>query len=187
MLEQLLKDVYARRAGAVIGCALVMAGLWRLLGGARARARVADMSGKVAIITGASSGIGRALAICLAARGVKLTLAARGKEALESVAEEVGGAHVVPTDVTDAKECEQLVSKAVAHHGRVDIFVSCAGIGHHGLATDDDIAMQRKLFEVNHFGTVHCVKAVLPHLNKSGQKPGEILVVSIIAFPAIGL
>ena len=148
------------------------------------RQRVKGMAGKVAVITGASSGIGKALAIRLAERGFRLTLAARSAKALAEVAAAVDGTmgapQVVPTDVTDPDACKALIAAAVAHHGGVDLLVSCAGIGHHGLCADDDIAMQRKLLDVNHFGTVHCVKAALPHLTAGNARrsgAGELLVV----------
>lgn len=174
----MLRVVYGHKVGVSLAAALALATAWYAAAKSKKAARVKGMPGKVAVITGASSGIGKALAARLAERGFKLTLAARGAEALAGVAESVGGAHVVPTDVTDPAACQALIAAAVAHHGRIDLLVSCAGIGHHGLCTDDDIAMQRKLIEVNHFGTVHCVKAALPHLIKAG---GELLVVGSLS------
>eukprot|EP01043_Picozoa_sp_COSAG02_P058020 COSAG02_NODE_7147_length_3155_cov_2.560497_4_plen_298_part_00 len=144
--------------------------------------RRARCAGQVAIITGGSSGIGLAIAHRLGARGMKLVLAARGQEQLTQAAEElrVSGVdvQVVPTDVSDPDACEALVQKSLAANGRVDLVVACAGIGHHGLASDDDLALQRKLLEINHFGTVNTIRAAVPTLLKHG---GELLVLGSIS------
>src|SRR4051794_17994444 len=87
---------------------------------------------KIALVTGASSGIGRAAAVRLAGMGVRVALAARTTAALEEVAAEIGRAGgqalVVPTDVTDPEQCRRAVERTVEHHGRLDILLCSAGI-----------------------------------------------------------
>ena len=147
-----------------------------------AAGRRARCAGGVAIITGGSSGIGLAIAHRLGARGMKLILAARGQEQLARAADELraSGAdvQVVPTDVSDPDACEALVQKSLAAHGRLDLVVACAGIGHHGLASQDELEMQRKLLDINHFGTVNTIKAAVPTLLKYG---GELLILGSIS------
>jgi NAD(P)-dependent dehydrogenase (short-subunit alcohol dehydrogenase family) len=90
-----------------------------------------DLSGRVAVITGGGTGIGRGSALVLAERGADVLLAGRRPEPLESTADEVRAlgrrALAVPTDVTSAEECQELVHRAVADLGRLDILVNCAG------------------------------------------------------------
>src|SRR4051794_18937320 len=84
------------------------------------------------ILTGASEGIGRALALALAARGARLALAARDRERLETLAQECrargGEARAMPTDVTNAQDCEWLISETVKAFGGIDVVVHNAGI-----------------------------------------------------------
>src|SRR5918999_3041579 len=90
-----------------------------------------DLSGKIAIVTGASRGIGRATAVSLAARGAAVIAAARGENAADTVREIVatgGKAEVASVDVTDTVAVDAMVSGAVERHGRIDILVNNAGI-----------------------------------------------------------
>src|SRR5947209_13263328 len=91
-----------------------------------------SLSGKVALITGASSGIGRATAVRLAGLGMRVALAARTVAALEEAAAEIGRAGgqalVLPTDVTDAQQCQAAVARTVEHHGQLDVLICSAGI-----------------------------------------------------------
>src|SRR5947208_2727621 len=90
------------------------------------------LHGKVALITGGSSGIGRAVALRFAEHGVKVALAARSAEKLDAVAREVqakaGTALALPTDVTDPEQCRQAVEKTVAQFGQLDLLVCSAGV-----------------------------------------------------------
>src|SRR3990167_1227259 len=90
-----------------------------------------NLANRVAIITGASSGIGEALARLFAAQGARLALAARSEEKLRALAAELGEerALVVPTDVADPGQCERLVARAVERFGGVDVVVNNAGVG----------------------------------------------------------
>ena len=163
---------------AVLGLALLR---W-LRGRSAASGRRARARGQTAVITGGSSGIGLAIAHRLAARGMKLVLAARRQEPLAAAARELREAgaevHTIPTDIADAASCEALVAQTVQKHGRLDLFVACAGIGHHGLAADDSTEVQKSLIDVNHFGTVHSIRAALPALLKFS---GELFVVGSIS------
>jgi uncharacterized protein len=135
---------------------------------------------KVAIVTGASSGIGWATALALAEEGACVALAARRETALLERGEEIrkigGKALVLPTDVTQREQVESMVQQVLAHWGRVDILISNAGEYIQGLILDLDPADLQRSFDVNYFGSVYCIKAVLPHM--LAQKSGHILAVT---------
>src|SRR5512145_1536705 len=108
------------------------------------------LSGKVVIITGASSGIGAATARALARLGCKLTLAARSGDKLRVLAEELGStALAVPTDVTINSDVTGMVSKTLDHFGRVDVLFANAGIYIPGQVAEGDPEAWAKLMEVN--------------------------------------
>lgn len=138
---------------------------------------------KVAIVTGASSGIGRATALALAKQGASVALAARRGDALLELAEEIksqgGQALVVRTDVTVKEQVEQMVRKVLDHWGRVDILISNAGAYIRSPIIDLDPAELQRSLDVNFFGGVYCVKAVLPHM--LAQKSGHIVFVTSMA------
>ncbi len=131
-----------------------------------------DFKGKSVIITGASSGIGEALAVRLAARGARLTLAARNADELARVAkrcETAGGeAAMAPTDVTDPESCRHLVERAVTVFGGVDSLVNNAGISM--LARFDevtDLTVFDRIMRVNYLGAVYATHFALPHVVKA--------------------
>ena len=136
--------------------------------------------GKVAIVTGASSGIGRATALALAEQGGWVALASRNGEALSTLAEELKrqGRQVIdiPTNVTQREQVEALVEEVLAQWGRVDILISNAGEYIRAPITDLDPADLQRSLDVNFFGGVYCVKAVLPHM--LAQKSGHIVFVT---------
>jgi NADP-dependent 3-hydroxy acid dehydrogenase YdfG len=138
------------------------------------------LSGKVAVITGASSGIGQATALALAQAGADVALAARREAALEAVAEDVRGigrrALVVPTDVTQQAQAEQLVSATLAHYGHLDVVVANAGIYVRGPIETLTAADFERCMAVNYFGAIYPVLAALPHLR--AQKSGHIVLIS---------
>jgi short-subunit dehydrogenase len=136
----------------------------------------------VVVITGASSGIGRATALALAEKGASVVLAARGHEALRAVAMECeaagGSALVVPTDVTDADAVQALARRAVDHFGRIDVWVNNAAVG--AFAPFQEIPLEdfRRVLDVNILGYVHGARAALPHL--CAQPEGLLINVSSI-------
>ncbi|MGC4852436.1 SDR family oxidoreductase [Micromonospora sp. DT4] len=129
------------------------------------------------VITGASSGIGTATAYALARRGTTVVLAARSEQALRQVAQrcrQLGGqALTVPTDVTDLESVQHLAERAVVEFGRVDAWVNNAAVSAVGLFDEIPVAEFRRVLEVNLLGTVHGIKAALPHLEAAG---GGVLV-----------
>lgn len=145
---------------------------------------------KTIIITGASTGIGRSLAIYLAHQQANLVLAARNQSALEevvAVCTEAGGkaipselpkAIAVPTDVTQPEACQQLIEKAIAAFGQIDILVNNAGIG---VLTRFDEVTNLSIFEqvmrVNYLGAVYCTHYALPYLKAS---QGLLVAISSI-------
>lgn len=137
------------------------------------------MKDKVIIVTGASSGIGAALAKELAKQGAKLTLAARDVERLKAVSAECPDSIVIPTDVTDQAACEALINQTVTHFGGLDGLVNNAGRTMWArFDALQDISIIEDLMRVNFFGSVYCTHAALPHLKKS---KGLIVVISSLA------
>lgn len=138
------------------------------------------LSGKVVIITGASSGIGAAAARMLAEYGCRLTLAARSADKLQSLADSLKAETlVVPTDLTVPGDITAMVEKTVAKFGRVDVMFANAGIYIPGQLEDGDPDAWETLMRVNVDGVMRCVHAVLPHMK--AQHSGDILVTSSIS------
>lgn len=146
------------------------------------------LDGKVAIVTGASSGIGEATARELARAGARVALAARSADKLEKLAEELNagtsgatdGPRVmaIATDVSDRQAVVRMVAQTMATWGGVDVLVNSAGSGLYApLAEASDEAM-RHLMDVNYFGALNCVQAVVPHMRPQGR--GTIINVSSI-------
>ena len=140
-----------------------------------------DFADKVVIITGASTGIGRATAIAFAQAGARVTLAARSADALARLADELGGperALAIPTDVSDPAQCQRLIDETVAHFGGVDILVNNAGMVVSGLFEALLPGDMERQFAVNLFGAMHCTRAALPHLK---TRRGVIINISSVA------
>ncbi|WP_257169153.1 SDR family oxidoreductase [Bradyrhizobium sp. SRS-191] len=139
---------------------------WLLDGSPEARRLMRDLKGKRVVITGASSGIGRATALALAREGASLVLAARREDVLKDVAAECetfgGRAIALGTDVTDPDAVKQLAERAVQSFGVIDVWINNAGTGVFGAYQDADIALHRKTIEVNLLGTMNGAYAVLP-------------------------
>jgi short-subunit dehydrogenase len=124
-----------------------------------------DLFGKVILVTGASSGIGAALARQAAGAGARMVLAARREAALEAVAADCPGSSlVVPTDISDAGQRARLVNKTMETHGRIDILVNNAGIGAYGTFLETDEDLWRRLFEIDLFAQVFLTRLVLPRM-----------------------
>jgi ribitol 2-dehydrogenase len=138
------------------------------------------LSGKVAVITGASSGIGRATARALARSGAKVALAARSSDRLEALAAEIGAqAAAFPTDVTRGAEVSRLVAGARERFGPIDILFANAGIYIPGKVAEGDPDAWANLMDVNVNGVLRCVHAVLPEM--IGRRTGDVLVTSSIS------
>ncbi len=130
-------------------------------------------------ITGASSGIGEALARALEPRGARLVLSARRVDQLEALRQsfaEPGRHAVVPLDLADAAAIPGAVASALAVAGRIDVMVHNAGISQRALVVDTDLEVDRRLLEVNFFGTVALTKALLPSMLAAGG--GRFVVVT---------
>jgi len=145
-------------------------------------AGLATLRGGVAIVTGASSGIGRATALALAAKGARLSLASRKAEALARVAAEIeslgGEALVLPTDVTDRTQVEELVRRTLERWGRVDVLVANAGAYIRCPACQLTIEVVERSLAVNFFGELYAVVAALPHMLR--QRGGHIVLMSSV-------
>lgn len=140
------------------------------------------VSDRVIWVTGASSGIGEALALLLVERGAKVVVTARRAERLEAVrgaASRPEAVAVVAGDLEDAAGWESLAQRAIAAFGHLDGVIHCAGISQRAFAADTDPAVDRRLMEVNYFAVIALTKAVLPHLLARGH--GHITAVSSIA------
>jgi short-subunit dehydrogenase len=126
----------------------------------------------VVVITGASLGIGRELALQLADQGAWLALAARNAEKLEDVAQDChqrgGRAITIPTDVASQPQCQNLIETTAAAYGRIDTLINNAGIGHAARFDKlDDLTTYKRVIQVNFFGSVYCTHYALPYLKKS--------------------
>ncbi|TGE27413.1 SDR family oxidoreductase [Hymenobacter metallicola] len=133
---------------------------------------------QVVWITGASAGIGEALAREFARAGARLVLSARNQAELERVGAACAPAHVLilPLDLADSSGFAACVEQVLAHYGRLDILVNNGGISQRSLALATSLEVHRRLMEVNYFGTVALTKEVLPHLIQQGR--GQVVVVS---------
>jgi ribitol 2-dehydrogenase len=139
-----------------------------------------SLSGKVAIVTGASSGIGRAIAFEFARQGVKQVLTARSADRLSALAQEIhSDAFVVPADMTRPGDVEKIVEKTISKFGRVDILLANAGIYISGDVIDGDPDAWDQLIATNVTGVFRLVRAVLPPMKTQGR--GDILVTSSIS------
>lgn len=139
-----------------------------------------DLKNRVVWLTGASSGIGEALAYELAKEGAKLVLSARREDELKRVGEkikEVGGDYLIlPLDLIDTSNFEEKKNSVMSRFGRIDVLINNGGISQRSLAKDTPVEVDRKIFEVNFFGTVALTKTVLPVFLK--QKEGLIVTVT---------
>ena len=139
-----------------------------------------SIAGKVMIVTGASSGIGRAAARRFAAEGAKLVLVARSADKLDALAKELGGdAIAIPADLTQAADVEAMVAKAEAHFGRIDILFANAGSYVTGDVATGDPDEWDRVIGVNVNGVFRTVRAVLPGM--IARRSGDIVVTSSIS------
>lgn len=131
-------------------------------------------------ITGASSGIGEALALQLSELGAKIVLSARNLEALENVAQRCKNeTFIVPLDLSASGSLDVKVNDVISHFGKIDILINNGGISQRGLAAETPIEVDRKIMEVNYFGNIALTKALLPYFKK--QQNGKIVVISSLS------
>jgi short-subunit dehydrogenase len=142
-----------------------------------------DLAGRVAVVTGASSGIGTGLARMLARRGARVVLVARRRERLDALAAEIaaagGTALAVACDVGDRASVAAAASSVVERFGRVDLLINNAGYNRHALFKDHDVEDMERMMRVNYFGMVYWIKAVLPAMRAQGS--GWIVNLSSVA------
>jgi dehydrogenase/reductase SDR family member 7B len=145
------------------------------------------MKDKVVIITGASSGIGLAIAHECARLGAKVVLAARSREKLEAVSAELstkGYDNIfVQADVSREEDCRRLIDETVAKFGTIHVLINNAGLSMRALFADLDLNVIRRLMDVNFWGTVYCTKFALPYLVKN--KGSLVGVSSIMGYKGI--
>jgi len=141
------------------------------------------LAGKVAIITGASAGIGEATAIAIAAEGAKVVLAARRSDRLDALAQHItnagGTAFPIVTDVTDKTQVQNLVQKTNAEFGRIDILVNNAGIALVGAIDGANTSDWERMVNLNLLGLLYVTHAVLPIMKAQGV--GHIVNISSVA------
>lgn len=142
-----------------------------------------SFAGQVAVVTGASSGIGRALAQELAARGCRVGLVARRREALEELAAQIARAGstalVAPADVGERSQVTAAIHEVAAKLGPVDLLVANAGVGAPTLLETFNVSDMEKMFRVNTLGVIYAIEAVLPDMLRRGR--GHLAGVSSLA------
>lgn len=139
------------------------------------------MKDKVVIITGATSGIGRALAYEFARQGSKVVIGARTHDKLVEIAEEIrlqgGEVAFAQTDVSIEQDCKNLVLTAIEHFGKIDVLINNAGISMRALFANVNLDVLKKVMDINFWGTVYCTKYALPYIL---EQKGSIVGVSSI-------
>lgn len=135
-----------------------------------------EIKGKVIVITGASQGIGLATARVVAEKGANVVLAARSEGALKDLEKELPGSFAVKTDMRDPKDVSDLIKQAIERFGRVDVLVNNAGQGMYGPVETIDIAKYKEIMELNVYGVLRAMQAVIPQMRAQGG--GMILNVS---------
>lgn len=140
------------------------------------------LQGKVAVITGASMGIGEAIAKLFLQQGAKVVLCARDLPRTQEAEQRIGGGTntlSVSCDVSKRDQIEALVKTTIAKFGRIDIFVNNAGFGLNDSVADMEMADFRRMFDTNLFGTVDCMQTVIPLMRQQGG--GDIVNISSVS------
>ena len=146
------------------------------------------LEGTVALVTGASSGIGEATALALAAEGARVAVAARRRSRLDELAARIGAdseALVIETDVTDEASVRAMVARAVEQFGRLDTLINNAGVMLLGPIEGAPVEEWRRMVELNVLGLLYCTHAALPHLLAAAQQDprhvADVVNVSSVA------
>lgn len=140
------------------------------------------MKDKVVIITGASSGIGKALAFAFGREGAKIVITGRKKEPLEAVSNELKAANIenlaITGDVSVEKDNEIMVKQTLEKYGKIDILINNAGISMRSMFEDVELEVIKKVMDINFYGVVYATKYALPHIKAT---KGSIIGISSIA------
>jgi NADP-dependent 3-hydroxy acid dehydrogenase YdfG len=144
------------------------------------------LEGTVALVTGASSGIGEATAVALAAEGATVAVAARRRDRLEAVAERIDSdVLVIETDVSDEASVRGMVEGTVAEFGRLDTLVNNAGVMLLGPIVDAPVEEWKRMVELNLLGLLYCTHAALPHLLRAAEseprRVADVVNISSVA------
>ena len=146
------------------------------------------LEGTVALVTGASSGIGEATAVALAAEGATVAVAARRRDRLEALAERIGNdaeVLVLETDITDEASAQLMVESTVREFGRLDTLVNNAGVMLLGPIVDAPVEEWRRMIELDVLGLLYCTHAALPHLLRAAEtdprRVADVVNVSSVA------
>jgi short-subunit dehydrogenase len=134
------------------------------------------VSGKVVIVTGASSGIGLATARLLSGKGAKVVLVSRSREKLDELSRELPDSLAVPADMTRISEIKGMVEQTVVHFGRVDVLINSAGQGYDAPVETTDIEILRRIFDLDVIGPLVAMQQVIPTMKKQGG--GTIVNIS---------
>jgi len=142
---------------------------------------------KVWLVTGCSTGFGRYIATALLNEGQRVVVTARKTQQIEDLAA-LGDALILPLDVTDSEQAQQVVQAAERHFGRVDVLINNAGIGYFSSVEDSADDAVRRMFEVNYFGTANMIRAVLPGMRqrRAGMIVNLTSVGGLVGFEAVG-
>ncbi len=141
------------------------------------------LAGKVAVVTGASAGIGRATALALARDGARVVVTARRRDRLETLAQEIRGAGgeavAVPGDIARREDVRTVIGSAIEGLGRLDILVNNAGLGHFAALENTPPEAFQYLWDVNVMGMVYGIQEALPFMRREGR--GHIINISSVA------
>lgn len=147
------------------------------------------MQQKIVIITGASSGIGKALAYEYADKGFAVVLAARNIDKLNDIQHDIEANSkeclIVQTDVSKVSDCENLIAKTIQKYHKIDVLINNAGVSMRALFNDLELKVFKEVMDVNFWGTVYCTKFALPYLLKSkGSLVGVVSIAAYLGMPA---
>ena len=143
-----------------------------------------NLHGSTVLITGASRGIGRRIALVLAKKGARLALTARSADELEAVAAECRAlgaeAEAITADLTSPADRKTLVAKTVERFGGLDILINNAGVASFGEFRSSSEEIMRTIFEINFFAPVELTRLCIPHLTNSTRMPAVLNVASLL-------
>ena len=140
-----------------------------------------DLKDKIVWITGASSGIGAAMAVEYARLGAILIISSRNTDELHKVRSSCGSPEniqILKLDLAKPSEFKKIVKEAVSFYGHIDVLINNAGISQRSLAADTSLEVDRKIFDVNYFGTIALTKELIPYFKE--KKQGHFVVITSV-------